>query len=172
MKDRQEEIARWARQMGVPESALEQFLSERSSMPKGAPIDTLETGFFFIDNEDEDEDEDEQSELVNAGITPTLDNDEPVEKSASDELTSQSPAALHPTATFHPDDRSGTPQTDTALADRFDQEAIEPPPGKAEKLGRYQDLGVLGIGGMGEVRQVRDGNLRRTMAMRSSTDGC
>lgn len=80
MKDRQEEIARWARQMGVPESALEQFLSERSSMPKGAPIDTLETGFFFMDNEDEDE----QSELANAGITPTLDNDEPVEKSASD----------------------------------------------------------------------------------------
>lgn len=41
MKDRQEEVARWARQMGVPESALEQFLRERSSLPKGAPTDTL-----------------------------------------------------------------------------------------------------------------------------------
>ena len=33
-------------------------------------------------------------------------------------------------------------------------------------LGRYEDLGLLGVGGMGEVRQVRDGNLRRTMAMK------
>ena len=33
-------------------------------------------------------------------------------------------------------------------------------------LGRYEDLGLLGVGGMGEVRRVRDGNLRRIMAMK------
>ena len=34
------------------------------------------------------------------------------------------------------------------------------------RLGRYVDLGLLGIGGMGEVRKVRDDILRRTLAMK------
>ena len=34
------------------------------------------------------------------------------------------------------------------------------------QLGRYEDLGLLGMGGMGEVRRVRDNRLRRTMAMK------
>ena len=33
-------------------------------------------------------------------------------------------------------------------------------------LGRYEDLGLLGMGGMGEVRRVRDPSLRRSMAMK------
>ena len=33
-------------------------------------------------------------------------------------------------------------------------------------LGRYQDLGIIGRGGMGEVRRVRDLDLGRTMAMK------
>jgi tRNA A37 threonylcarbamoyladenosine modification protein TsaB len=33
-------------------------------------------------------------------------------------------------------------------------------------LDRYEDLGLLGTGGMGEVRQVRDPDLGRTMAMK------
>ncbi|MEC7985167.1 MAG: tetratricopeptide repeat protein [Myxococcota bacterium] len=33
-------------------------------------------------------------------------------------------------------------------------------------LGKYIDLGRLGIGGMGEVRKVRDESLKRTMAMK------
>ena len=37
---------------------------------------------------------------------------------------------------------------------------------KKEKLGRYVDLGVLGIGAMGEVRKVQDEKLRRTLAMK------
>ena len=39
MKDRQEEIARWARQMGVSKSDLERFLSERSLASDGTPLD-------------------------------------------------------------------------------------------------------------------------------------
>ena len=34
------------------------------------------------------------------------------------------------------------------------------------ELGRYQDLGLLGRGGMGEVRRVRDPVLQRTMALK------
>ena len=37
---------------------------------------------------------------------------------------------------------------------------------EAEMLGRYQDLGLLGMGSMGEVRLVRDPDLRRTLAMK------
>jgi eukaryotic-like serine/threonine-protein kinase len=33
-------------------------------------------------------------------------------------------------------------------------------------LGRYQDQGIIGQGGMGEVRRVRDPELKRTMAMK------
>ena len=35
-----------------------------------------------------------------------------------------------------------------------------------DKLGRYIDLGVLGQGGMGEVRKVHDGLLKRNLAMK------
>ncbi len=41
----------------------------------------------------------------------------------------------------------------------------DPDPESGE-LGRYEDLGVLGIGGMGEVRRVRDPTLKRTLAMK------
>jgi tetratricopeptide (TPR) repeat protein/serine/threonine protein kinase/predicted ATPase len=39
-------------------------------------------------------------------------------------------------------------------------------PFQLSHLGRYEDLGLLGVGGMGEVRQVRDPDLRRTLAMK------
>jgi eukaryotic-like serine/threonine-protein kinase len=39
-------------------------------------------------------------------------------------------------------------------------------PPVARALGRYEDLGLLGTGGMGEVRRVRDAELSRTMAMK------
>ena len=35
-----------------------------------------------------------------------------------------------------------------------------------DSIGRYCDLGVLGIGGMGEVRRIRDRTLNRTLAMK------
>jgi 23S rRNA G2069 N7-methylase RlmK/C1962 C5-methylase RlmI len=33
-------------------------------------------------------------------------------------------------------------------------------------VGRYEDLGLLGVGGMGEVRRVRDRELNRVLAMK------
>jgi tetratricopeptide (TPR) repeat protein/serine/threonine protein kinase len=43
---------------------------------------------------------------------------------------------------------------------------VESRPFQLSHLGRYEDLGLLGVGGMGEVRQVRDPDLRRTLAMK------
>ena len=50
-----------------------------------------------------------------------------------------------------------------------DQGEPEPPPvapGSELVHHRYQDLGPLGLGGMGEVRRVRDRHLQRTVAMK------
>ena len=37
---------------------------------------------------------------------------------------------------------------------------------KTPSIGRYDDLGLLGIGGMGEVRKIRDRTLNRTLAIK------
>ncbi len=51
--------------------------------------------------------------------------------------------------------------------DQTDPPATDPPPRRARSfLGRYEDLGMLGVGGMGEVRRVLDLDLRRTLAMK------
>ncbi len=46
----------------------------------------------------------------------------------------------------------------------LDGETNERP--RVEGIGRYEDLGLLGEGGMGEVRRVRDRDLNRVMAMK------
>jgi eukaryotic-like serine/threonine-protein kinase len=43
---------------------------------------------------------------------------------------------------------------------------VQATPPKKKMLGRYLDLGLLGLGGMGEVRRVRDEVLKRTLAMK------
>ena len=50
-----------------------------------------------------------------------------------------------------------------ALADEDAPAEAPPVEGPAD---RYEDLGPLGVGGMGEVRRVRDRDLNRTMAMK------
>ena len=47
-----------------------------------------------------------------------------------------------------------------------DEPTGDPPPSGPLDPNRYEDLGLLGIGGMGEVRQVRDRHLRRVLAMK------
>ncbi len=44
--------------------------------------------------------------------------------------------------------------------------AAADPPGPAGSLGRFRDLGPLGVGGMGEVRRVFDPVLGRTLALK------
>ena len=46
------------------------------------------------------------------------------------------------------------------------QQALESLPEVGTKLARYEDLGVLGKGGMGEVRRIRDRELNRKLAMK------
>ena len=46
----------------------------------------------------------------------------------------------------------------------LDDSAAEPP--RIQGVDRYEDLGLLGEGGMGEVRRVRDRDLNRVMAMK------
>ena len=38
---------------------------------------------------------------------------------------------------------------------------------RARPTDRYEDLGPIGVGGMGEVRRVRDRDLNRTLAMKT-----
>ena len=57
----------------------------------------------------------------------------------------------------------------SVILDRQDSGLVVEPPGddvEATPTGRYDDLGLLGTGGMGEVRQVLDKDLGRTMAMK------
>ncbi len=49
---------------------------------------------------------------------------------------------------------SGTSPSDDVVRDQ------------SSMVGRYQDLGLIGVGSMGEVRLVRDPKLRRTLAMK------
>jgi len=64
----------------------------------------------------------------------------------------------------------------TTLDERFDDRtpvelAADPPttssPAPERIAGRYEDLGPIGTGGMGEVRRVRDVELNRTLAMKT-----
>jgi len=59
---------------------------------------------------------------------------------------------------------SDTPKTRKAVS-THSRYSIEPTD-EVPMLGRYQDLGLLGVGSMGEVRLVRDLDLRRTLAIK------
>ncbi len=51
--------------------------------------------------------------------------------------------------------------------DDLDDDPPPPPDAENERIGgRYEDLGPIGSGGMGEVRRVRDVELNRTLAMK------
>ena len=57
------------------------------------------------------------------------------------------------------------------LGEYIEAETLAPVPGSplasdAEDLPRYQDLGLLGVGGMGEVRRLLDRQLGRTVAIK------
>ena len=44
---------------------------------------------------------------------------------------------------------------------------VPPGPSRVGELSRYDDLGLIGTGGMGEVRRVRDRRLGRTLALKT-----
>lgn len=67
-------------------------------------------------------------------------------------------------------DREGTEDTwfldDDDDSMFWDKKLAEPSPSTFPQLGRYDDLGILGKGGMGEVRKIRDKELNRKLAMK------
>ena len=67
------------------------------------------------------------------------------------------------TETYGPSIESGVPALDDAPTGAFPiPNNYEP----TDMIGRYIDLGILGEGGMGEVRKVHDGVLKRNLAMK------
>jgi serine/threonine protein kinase len=58
------------------------------------------------------------------------------------------------------------PDSRRTQADWVDPPAEPGSPPSQPHPDRYEDIGLLGIGGMGEVRRVRDRTLNRTLAMK------
>jgi eukaryotic-like serine/threonine-protein kinase len=50
--------------------------------------------------------------------------------------------------------------------DRAETSSAAAPSHDKQNIGRYEDLGLIGFGGMGEVRRVRDYELNRTLAIK------
>ncbi len=83
------------------------------------------------------------------------------------------PSNAYPTL-VHPKDKTLYFTTNPDFDDETEtarHTAVQPPGGDLkteprDKLGRYDDLGLLGAGGMGEVRKVFDRSLNRTLAMK------
>jgi len=58
------------------------------------------------------------------------------------------------------------PASDVISGEDPDDRVVPTAHGEASSASRFEDLGQLGIGGMGQVRRVRDLHLNRTMAMK------
>lgn len=54
----------------------------------------------------------------------------------------------------------------STVAGKITQTVLRPSETKGKNIGRYEDLGLLGYGAMGEVRRVKDPILKRTLAIK------
>lgn len=86
-------------------------------------------------------------------------------KDLSVEESSSSNKTTNPGGTLH-HFISSPPSPSVSLTSQKKLEPIEEAPKEKKKIGRYLDLGLLGKGGMGEVRKVHDPILNRTLAMK------
>ena len=72
-----------------------------------------------------------------------------------------------PVSLIRTQDRFGGDGSETlVLFDEDSPEALAPSRPRVASIGDYDDLGQLGVGGMGEVRLVRDRKLNRRLAMK------
>ena len=144
---RRHKIADLARQMGVSEEALREFLQASSSSPLDAAEETI------------------------LASNPAMASAEPspktyLEPNEHTEVTGNAGAV-----TLDTDDSTDTKNKnkDKYIPGMSWSDELVPaqqPERVLGSLGRYEDLGFLGVGGMGEVRRVRDPSLRRSMAMK------
>ena len=88
------------------------------------------------------------------------------------EIYEEARARISPPSVFSMDAVREPDSTDTLINEAFPQQSLREPEHPSTSgdcipgLPRYVDLGPLGMGGMGEVRRVRDKLLGRTLAMK------
>ena len=158
MKTRRDIIEDHARQRGVPEDALPAFVDRLDAFTRQWAIEEGDLAAFLA-----------ELEAVSVPVRddgPSTTFVGPGDPSVPD---SSAGAVTLDTGAFFDGDETVDREPTTSLPGRSlsgEDECTEEIPRGEVSLGRYEDLGLLGVGGMGEVRRVRDHKLRRTMAMK------